>query len=870
MRVTRRSLYYWILHRYYGLQLLLLLVIIISLIFRIVPLEMQKRIINQAIELKNYQLLFLYCGIYALSVLLAGISKYAINYLQILIGQKILKEIRTRLYRHILRLPLQFYRTMPPGTVISAMTAELNAIGFFIGGALAIPVTSVLTYLAFLGFMFSVNPLLALLSSSLYPLELLIIPWLQKRYNSWNRKRIRTIRTMSNVVNEAVSGIQDVQSYAGFQFEEQRLQRYIRELYTILKRLFLIKYGIKFTDNLIQSLGPLILFLIGGILAIRGEFTLGALVAFLSAYEKIYDPWKEMLAFYQSYQDAHVRYRQIMKIFDQQPIPALPAPAQKIVPSSGRLDLINVNFSLPDCTRLLCGINLAIQPGEQVAVVGFSGSGKSTLALLIDQLYGVTEGRILLDGTDISTLSKVDVSHNITMISQKPFIFSGTILDNLLYGLKSSGTPAALLPEKEQLFQLLHDVGFAEDVLWLGINSIISEEQVQRYRKQFLAMRKIVHLELSDQFEELIEFYDVNKFLYYASIRDNLLFGDSQDGTFTIEKLPDNKAFLRLLKDCDLEKDLLRLGLALARISIEIIKHSDGVPNPLFFFTTPLAMDEIEIYRELVDRLELHSPRNDQDQQRLLYLALRYIPAKHSVLSLPASLEKKIFLARHYFLNQIMGIDIHACQAAGRDFLAGADLQQVNEAEQKNNFIAYCPIRYLNHHSLRTNILFGSPKKDNEEIMKLRSIVWKAFSRHDLLNEVLAIGLDFNVGSQGSKLSGGQQQKLAIARGLLQDTPVLILDEATSGLDNKSQAQVQSLLTEKYRFRTTVIAIIHRLDLARYYDRVVVLENGIIEEEGSYAALMEARGKFYRLVTGVEPEENAPAGKEQKKAKPWR
>ena len=126
MRVTKRSLYYWILHRHYGLQFLMLLVIIISLFFRIVPLEMQKRIVNQAIELKDYQLLFIYCGIYFVAVLLTGISKYAINYLQVLIGQKILVEIRTRLYHHILQLPLQFYRTMQPGTVILAMTTKLN------------------------------------------------------------------------------------------------------------------------------------------------------------------------------------------------------------------------------------------------------------------------------------------------------------------------------------------------------------------------------------------------------------------------------------------------------------------------------------------------------------------------------------------------------------------------------------------------------------------------------------------------------------------------------------------------------------------------------------------------------------------------
>ena len=853
MRVTKRSLYYWILHRHYGLQILLLFVIILSLFFRVVPLEMQKRIVNQAIELKDYHLLFLYCGIYFAAVVLAGISKYAINYLQVLIGQKILVEIRSRLYRHILQLPLHFYRSMQPGTVISAMTAELNAIGFFIGSALAVPVTAVLSYLAFFGFMFSISPLLALLSSLLYPLELLIIPWLQRRYNRWNRKRIKTIRTMSNVVNEAITGINDVQSYNNFHFEEQRLQRYIQKLYTTLKRLFRIKYGIKFTDNLIQSFGPLLLFLVGGVLTIKGQFTLGALVAFLSAYEKIYDPWKEMLAFYQSYQDAHVRYRQIMKTFDIKPLSQLSAPLQQTVQTSGELRLENVGYTLSDGTRLLSSINLSIHSGEQVAVVGFSGSGKSTLALLIDQLYQLTEGRILLDGQDIAPFSKTDISRNITMISQKPFIFSGTILENLFYGIGHDERESNTLPDQDQVFQLLHDVGFAEDVLWFGINTVIPEKQVQKYRNHFLAMRKIVHLELREQFEELIEFYDVSKFLYYASIRDNLIFGECRDGRLNKERLPESKKFNRLLQECHLEKDLLRLGLAIARVSLDLLQESAKEADPLFFATTPLQMDEIEIYSDLTNQLEFHPPQKEEEKRLLMLLALRYIPAKHSIVTLAPSLEKKIFMARHYFLHHIMHIDVHSCHAAGKNFLAGEKLPEINSHEQNNDFIAYCPIRYLYHHSLRTNILFGSAKRDNKDIMKLRSAVWQAFSEHGLLEEILSLGLNYNVGSQGSKLSGGQQQKLSLARGLLQNRPVLILDEATSGLDNKSQAQVQSLLSTKYR-GTTIVAIIHRLDMTQYYDRIIVMENGTVVEEGKYTELIKKQGKFHKLLRGCEPE----------------
>jgi len=173
------------------------------------------------------------------------------------------------------------------------------------------------------------------------------------------------------------------------------------------------------------------------------------------------------------------------------------------------------------------------------------------------------------------------------------------------------------------------------------------------------------------------------------------------------------------------------------------------------------------------------------------------------------------------------------------------------EVDENKNFMAYCPLRYLYNHTLRENILFGSIKTKKEDIIQLlREIAWNTFREHGLLNEILNIGLQFDVGSQGSRLSGGQQQKISIARGLLKKTPILILDEATSGLDNESQARIQNLLTRKYRGRFTVISIIHRLDLAPCYDRILVMKDGTIVEDGSYEELMEKKGQFYSLLKG--------------------
>lgn len=116
--VTKRSLYYWIFNRHHGLQLFLLVIILISVFFKVVPLELQKRIVNEAISQRDEHLLLWYCGLYLFAVLLAGLSKYLINMLQVIIGQKILIGLRTELYMHVLHLPLQRYRGLRPGSAI--------------------------------------------------------------------------------------------------------------------------------------------------------------------------------------------------------------------------------------------------------------------------------------------------------------------------------------------------------------------------------------------------------------------------------------------------------------------------------------------------------------------------------------------------------------------------------------------------------------------------------------------------------------------------------------------------------------------------------------------------------------------------------
>jgi len=148
------------------------------------------------------------------------------------------------------------------------------------------------------------------------------------------------------------------------------------------------------------------------------------------------------------------------------------------------------------------------------------------------------------------------------------------------------------------------------------------------------------------------------------------------------------------------------------------------------------------------------------------------------------------------------------------------------------------------------NILFGKPKTGKQEAQdKINKSIIQLLIEEDLLERIVEIGMQFQVGQKGDRLSGGQRQKLAIARAFLKSPKMLIMDEATSALDNKSQARIQNQIDTRWRDRT-IISVVHRLDTTKTYDRVAVMKAGEIIETGTYDELMAKKGAFHELVTG--------------------
>ena len=829
--VVKRSLPSWIRSSNLKLQALLLLVILVTVFARVLPLEMQKRIVNEAIRFGEIQLLFLYCGFYLAAVVVATGLKYLISALQNLIGERALADMRKALYHHILTLPLNFFRKTQPGLVVSSLVTELASAGNFVGMSIGVPVSSILTLFAFAAYLIWLNPLLAGISLSIYPMVLILLPRLQQQANKANKRRVDMTRTLSGKIGEAISGIHEIHGNGSYRIENRRYGKMIEKLYKIRIVWNLYKFSVKSLNNFFSNLSPFLVFIVGGYLAIKGRLDLGALVAFISAQEKIYDPWKELIAFYQVYQDASVRYKRTMEYFDELPEHALEPDGREPYELEGSIEVKDLSFEAEGGIKLLDGINLSLKPGEQLALVGFSGSGKSTLAQCVGQLYKYTGGHILLGGEEVADLSKKDVIHNIGFVSQTPFTFEGTIKDNILYSYASKfdsdeiGESDAML-SLDDMIEVLQQTGIFVDVLRFGLNSILVYDEHQDLASKIVRVREHFKREFGEELADYVEFFAEDNYLYHSNIAANLTFGSPNVESFTLQNLAVNDYFLRFLDKADLTRTLLTLGAELCRQTVDILGNLP--PEKVFFEQSPIRADELDEYKMLATRLaktRLHHLSPD-DRTGLLRLALRFIPGVHKMVGMPSILEELILEGRALFKESI-----------SKDDPGALTFYQASE--------------YIYSQTILDNIFFGKTKTVNPQAEeKIDQSIIQVLIEEDLLETIVEIGMEFQVGSKGDRLSGGQRQKLAIARVFLKAPRVLIMDEATSALDNKSQARIQSLLDTRWKGQSTLIAVVHRLDIIKSYDKIAVMKAGRIGEMGTYDDLIAKKGMLHELIYG--------------------
>ncbi|WP_319549830.1 ABC transporter ATP-binding protein/permease [Desulfogranum marinum] len=828
--VTKKNLFFWAFHKNLKLQLLLLVLIAVMVIARVIPLEMQKRIVNEAIVLKKLDQLLVYCAIYLLAVTITGVSKLCVNYLQARIGEQAILRMRTALYSHIISLPLLFFRNTQPGVVVASLMTELASAGTFAGMALAAPVANILTLLAFAGYLLWLHPQLALCTLAIYPIVVIFVPYLQKKANRLNKKRVDQSRLVASQITESITGIHEINVHGAYSIEKRKFDQLVEHLQSIRLKWSLFRFSIKSTNNYFVNLGPFIVFIFGGYLVMNGQLALGSMVAFLSAQEKLYDPWKELIEFYQVYQDASVRYQRTMQSFDIPSMPLLTGQAMDSVSIHGALELSNVGYTVAEGKALLQQVTLSLQPGQHLALVGFSGSGKSTLVQCLAKMFSYTSGSIKLDGIEIKNIPKSELIKHVGYISQHPFIFSGSVLDNLLYAHHSVDSKSGVekktfqSPHLDHLILSLQQAGFFVDVIRFGLETAY-ENSTPAVTSKLITMREKFRRNSGTPHERYIEFYDHKVYLQYSTILDNITFAVSRDTESTFTALFAQSSFIDFLSKHNLIPPLLALGKQIAKLSVEY--HLASKNNEKAILATPISVDAASEYVSLVSRLDAtpHYELSIKEQHLLLKTALLYAPGIHSSFSMPPGLEARILSVRPHW-------------------------KQLSNREYTDLFTYLKKDEPIQGRSVFNNILFGKMKTDetlpNEQV---NQAIIRLLIEEDCLEDVAEAGMEYNVGNMGDKLSGGQKQKLAIARVLLKEPKVILMDEATSALDNKSQARIQRLI-ERWKGKRTVIAVVHRLDTIQHFDAVGVMKSGKLVEYGTYKELMRSNGVLHELVTG--------------------
>jgi len=380
--------------------------------------------------------LYLICGALAAAFLLSAVfSNLRIRALGTL-GNRAVKDLRSRLYRTLQRLSLSYYDREHTGRIMARMLTDTRVVQRFVGQSLQQILVNLLTVVGIAAILFSKNWKLAAIALLPTPLVLILVRWFSTRFRSIFRAVRRKYANLSASINETISGMRVVKSFAQEDreiegFDEKNLDEYHARVVAVGARSV-------FTPALmfLTSIGVVAVWLVGGgwVLVGVGGLTVGWLIAYIQLMSRFYNPVRQLLNLTEIFQESATGAERIFSIMDTPSEVTDHEKAREIEGIRGRIEVQDVSFAYTEGETVLRNIDLTVEPGEMVGLVGQTGSGKSTLVSLIARLYDPTRGRILLDAVDLQDIRLKSLRSNIGMVLQDPFLFAGTIRENIAYG----------------------------------------------------------------------------------------------------------------------------------------------------------------------------------------------------------------------------------------------------------------------------------------------------------------------------------------------------------------------------------------------------------------------------------------------------
>ncbi|MBU6491486.1 MAG: ABC transporter ATP-binding protein [Burkholderiales bacterium] len=381
----------------------------------------------------DYGLVRMYLGGLLLSALAAWVLGWGRTYILAWVSERIGADLRTSTYEHLQHLSLEYFGGKRTGDLIARIGSESDRICVFLSLHLLDFATDVLMIVMTAFILCSINPWLALVTLVPLPFIAWMIHIVRDRLRHGFEKVDRVWSEITNVLTDTIPGIRVVKAFAQEKREVTRFREANNRNLAINDRVNTVWSLFSPTVTLLTEIGLLIVWIFGIWQVSKHQITVGVLVAFLAYITRFYTRLDSMSRIVSFTQKAAAGAKRIFDILDH--VSSVPEPANPVhLPHvKGQIDIRNVGFRYGN-RAVLRGVNLSISPGEMIGLVGHSGSGKSTLVNLICRFYDVSEGAIRIDGADIRALPVSEYRRNIGLVLQEPFLFFGTIAENIAYG----------------------------------------------------------------------------------------------------------------------------------------------------------------------------------------------------------------------------------------------------------------------------------------------------------------------------------------------------------------------------------------------------------------------------------------------------
>ncbi|WP_425373561.1 ABC transporter ATP-binding protein [Phyllobacterium leguminum] len=412
---------------------------------------LMKPMIDKIFYEQQLGLIWIICGAILSVFILRGLSSYVQAVELAKIGNNLVARYQKRIFDHLMKLGLDFYNDTRSGHLAAQINQNVSGIRDLLNMTVTSIARDMISLIGLIATMIYMDPILSAAIIVIGPPLILAVAYISRRIRTVTREVVHLNSHLLGAMQESVQGIAIVKAFTMEDQLRAKIGKLIEQAESRSNKIARVSERTTPISEILAGFAVAGVLAYGGYRAILTQQPPGAMFAFITALLLAYDPARRLARLQVGLERALVNARMIYEILDTEPRQSDKTGAVPIHIDKGEIRFEDVYFSYSETAPVLHGVSFAAAPGKTTAIIGASGAGKSTLIALLQRFYDIEKGRILIDGQDIAGVTKQSLRHGVAYVSQQPYLFEGTIADNIRYG-----RPSATMEEIIAAAELAH------------------------------------------------------------------------------------------------------------------------------------------------------------------------------------------------------------------------------------------------------------------------------------------------------------------------------------------------------------------------------------------------------------------------------